>query len=108
MFGRDQIASRGRHVILLGLILVGIVGGVVWFWSPSLVSAAAGHPVPGFRGTAFQARTLLFAFTALILTGACFTASGSLMVAGRSSLMSTRSAIFLFAAALVAILICLS
>ena len=108
MFGRDELAARGRHVLLLGLILAGVVGGVVWFWSSGLFPAAAGQSVPGFRGTSFEARTLLFAFAALILTGVCFTVSGASMIAGRSSRTSTRAAILLFAAALVAILITLA
>ncbi|TAJ88363.1 hypothetical protein [Reyranella sp.] len=108
MFGRDEIAARGRHLVLLGLILAGVVGSVVWFWSSGLLPAVAGEPAPSFRGTAFEARALLFALIALILTGVCFTASGALMMAGRSSRTPTRAAIILFAAALVAILICLA
>ena len=107
-FGRDQIAARGRHLVLLGLILAGVVGAVVWFWWSALYAAAAGQPVQGFRGTGFEARTLLFAFTALILTGICFTASGAMMLAGRSSRTPTRAALILFAAALVAIVTCLA
>lgn len=107
IFGLAEIARRGRHLILLGLILVGIVGGLVWSWSSSLLPAAAGTPTPGFRGTGFEARTLLFGFVALILTGASFAASGALMIAGRSSLATTRAALLLFAAAATAIAICL-
>ena len=44
-FGRDQIAARGRHLVLLGLILAGVVGAVVWFWWSALYAAAAGQPV---------------------------------------------------------------
>lgn len=105
-FGREEIARRGRHLILLGLILVGIIGGLVWSWS-SLLPSAAGTPTPGFRGTGFEARTLLFGFVALILTGVSFTASGALMIAGRSSRTTTRAALLLFTAAVVAIAICL-
>lgn len=108
MFGRDAIAARGRHLVLLGLILAGVVGAVVWSWSPSLLAAAMGTPAPGFRGTGFEARTLLLGFTGLILTGLCFTASGASMLMGRSSLLPTRAALILFAAALAAILLCLA
>ena len=92
--------------MLLGLILVGVIGGLVWSWS-SLLPSAAGTPTPGFRGTGFEARTLLFGFVALILTGVSFTASGALMIAGRSSRTTTRAALLLFAAALAAIAIVL-
>ncbi len=107
-FGRDELAARGRHVLLLGLILAGVVGSVVWFWASGLLPAAAGETMSGFRGTRFDALALLFAFTALILTGICFTASGALMIAGRSSRIPTVAAITLFAIALVTILICLA
>lgn len=106
VFGREELARRGRHVMLLGLILAGVVGGLVWSWS-SLLPSAAGTPTPGFRGTGFEARTLLFGFVALILTGVSFTASGALMIAGRSSRTTTRAALLLFAAAVAAIAICL-
>lgn len=108
MFGRAEIAARGRHLVLLGLILAGIIGAVVWSWSPSLFIAATGRPVSGFRGTGFEAGALLLGFTGLILTGLCFTASGASMLMGRSSRLPTRAALLLFAAALVAILLCLA
>ncbi len=106
VFGPDEIARRGRHVMLLGLILVGVIGGLVLSWS-SLLPSAAGTPTPGFRGTGFEARTLLFGFVALILTGVSFTASGALMIAGRSSRTTTRAGILSFAAAVAAIAIVL-
>jgi len=99
MFGDEEIARRGRHVLQLGLILAGLMGALLWLW-PGPLAAIVGTPQTSFRGTAGQAWTIVLGLGAIGLTGIAFVLSGGLMILGRVSRVATIAAIGLFAAGL--------
>lgn len=96
-FGDDEIARRGRHVLLLGLILAAIMGGVFWMLRHGIVAALGGTATAGFRGSAAQATLALTGFGSLSAFGLTPAFSGAQMIAGRSSRVVTGTAILLFA-----------
>lgn len=100
MFDREEIARRGRHILQLGLILAGVMGGVIWFWAPGIMRAIGGLPRTSFVGTAEQAWWVLSGLGAIGLTGFAFALSGGLMILGRDSRVVTIAAIGLFLAGL--------
>lgn len=106
-FDDDEIARRGRHVLLLGLLLVAIMGAVFWMLGHGMIAALAGQADAGFRGSPGQAKLALIGFGSLLAFGAAMAASGLLMIAGRSSRVSTCAAMILFAVSVAAIAILL-
>lgn len=97
MFDAAEIARRGRHVGLLGLILAGLMGALLWLW-PGPLAAIAGAPQTSFRGSVGQAWGIVLGLGAIGLTGVAFAIGGGLMIAGRASRAATVAAIALFVA----------
>lgn len=100
MFDDGEIARRGRHVLQLGLILAGLMGGLLWFWAPGMIRTIAGASPTSFVGTADQAWWMFAGLSGIGVAGLGFAASGTLMILGHSSRTSTIAAIALFVAAL--------
>jgi ABC-type transport system involved in multi-copper enzyme maturation permease subunit len=102
-FNDDEIARRGRHVLLLGLLLAAIMSGVFWMLGHEIIAALGGNANAGFRGSPGQAKLAFIGFGSLLAVGTTMAVSGLLMIAGRSSRVTTCTGIALFAASLVAI-----
>lgn len=98
MFGAAEVARRGRHVLQLGLILAGVIGAVLWFWSPGMARVMAGASATSFVGSPDQARAMVLGLSLLMLTGMAFCLSGIRMIQGHSSRAATIVAISLFLA----------
>lgn len=96
-FSKEEIARRGSHVFGLGAILAAIMGGVIFFLAPGILAALAGNRDAGFRGSPGQAQLALVGFGALLAFGCAMMLSGLRMIKGRSSRLSTCTAIALFA-----------
>jgi hypothetical protein len=100
-FDDAEIARRGRHVALLGLILIAAMSGVLWMLGKGIVAALGGDAGSGFRGSPGQAKLALAAFGSMLAFGAALVVSGILMIARRSSRVATGLAILIFAIAIV-------
>lgn len=98
MFGAAEVARRGRHVLQLGLILAGVIGAVLWFWTPGMLRTMSGASPTSFVGQPDQARAVLLALGLLLFTGVAFCLSGARMIFGHSSRIATIVAIALFVA----------
>jgi hypothetical protein len=96
MFSPAEVARRGRHVLQLGLILAGVIGAVLWFWTPGMLRTMSGSPATSFLGTPNQARAVLLGLSLIMLTGVAFCLSGVRMIVGRSSRAATVAALGLF------------
>lgn len=95
MFGDANIAQRGWHVLMLGLIMAGVMGAVAWFTAPTLLGAIADAPGSTFRGSGMKAFWMLAAFVTLALTGVGFIATSIRMINARSSRTTTSLSIVL-------------
>lgn len=102
-FEDEELARRGRHVLQLGIILASTMAAVVWMLAANLAAALDGRPPGNPAASAENARLVIVVLGAMLLMGLALVVSGVQMVRGRSSLWSTRLAILLFAAALLAI-----
>jgi len=102
LFAGEPLAARGRHVLLLGMILAALMGLVASMLGPGMIARIA-HAPTTFRGTAFEAFLLSAGLIGLFSFGCAFMASGVLMIAGRSSRAATLSGIILFGVSLLAI-----
>ncbi len=79
------------------------MAAVVWMLAANLAAALDGRPLGNPAASAENARLVITALGAMLLMGLALVVSGVQMVRGRSSLWSTRLAILLFAAALIAV-----
>jgi hypothetical protein len=102
-FGDEELARRGRHVLQLGAILAFTMAAVVWMLAANLAAALDGRPLGNPAASAENARLVIIVLGAMLLMGLALVVSGVQMIRRRSSLWSTRLAILLFAAALIAV-----
>lgn len=98
MFGAEEVARRGRHVLQLGLVLAGVIGAVLWFWAPGMVRTMSGASATSFAGSPDQARAVLLGLALILLTGVAFCVTGLQMIRGRPSRAATIVATGLFMA----------
>lgn len=108
MFGDADIARRGWHVLMLGLILSGLMGAVTWFTAPKLLGAIAGAPGSTFAGPPIQAFWMLLAFGTLAAAGVAFIITAARMINARSSRLTTIAAILLILAGVLFVALCLA
>lgn len=79
--------ARGWILLFLGLFLILLMGGILWYLAPSMLRPGAEMADgPSFSGTPEQARTALALFGAVILFGLVATANGLFIIkTGRQS-----------------------
>ena len=68
-FDAGEIARRGRHVLLLGLLLAAIMGGVFWMLGRGIIAALGGNANGGLCGSAGQAKLAFIGFRSLLAAG---------------------------------------